>query len=531
MDEELTDLLLLGQLSQNGGSDVCILHGDQPSDRIHQLSAWLRGLDPDARVVTSRVDAEGQPPVVKLAASARFDLVLDISVAPGWRRRIKTLVPLVRARGCVVSERAEPGDGARSFLQRLSTNDPGRPRLADVIGSTSLGANWLRVDVAHNSLIKVFEHEVDSLRGHSKVNDAAVVVPAEPWVSRGVTRGNDEVRAASLPTTFAGFDLRLHTYNEVWCLLQSAVVADGIALPESFRRSYAGIYSNAQLESLTQRAALPPPRPERRLAGTYLHLDNEWRGQFGHNLLEQVSKTWAWSEAVARHPDVLALVTARRHVPVAEWELQLLHAAGIPRSRITVAREPVVVERLLTATGGYYLPDRAHPALVDLYGRMAQRLSTSPDPGRSYPGRLFFSRKPGRRRGCMNGERVEAVFSDHGFEVVYPEDHSLATQMSMVRACTTFAGFAGSGMYHLALTAGGPPKQVIAITARTYVEYVESVFSALYGHELWMVWCDDVIINDRSVVQSDYRFGPDDEIYLREVLNGLYGNSAHPSAE
>ncbi len=531
----LRGLLGTSSLPRPGGAAVLVLHDrepdtepdTEPGDAPDVLVADLLALDPAAQVVVRATGADGRPPVATLAAQGPFDLVVDRTTSPGKRKRVKALVPLVRAGGRLVSVRGDRPDGdrpddAETFLRRLTTVNASRPSLADVLGRTTVTDGWIGIDVVRDSLVKVFETEIDDFRSAAGVPaDATTVVhPAQPWTATGVLHGSDPARAAALPTSFEGFELVLRSYDDAWCLHQSAVVADGVALPDSFRRSFADIYANAQLDSLSQRAALPPAPPRQRLAGTYLLLDNEWRGQFGHNLLEQVSRTWAWAQATADHPDVSALVTARRHVPVAPWEYELLEAAGVPRDRVVVAREPVEVERLLTATGAYYLPSRAHPELVALYRRMAERLWEPPSDG-AYPERLFFSRKEGSRRGCLNGRRVEEIFEAHGFAVVYPEDHPLAVQMSMVRSCQVFAGFAGSGMYHLALTAGCATKQVIALTAATYVEVVESVFASLYGHELWMVWCDDVEPNTDKMVQSDYWFGEADETYLRSVLDGL----------
>ena len=38
------------------------------------------------------------------------------------------------------------------------------------------------------------------------------------------------------------------------------------------------------------------------LEGTYFHLDNEIRGFFGHALTEQVSRLWAWDQAIGCIP-------------------------------------------------------------------------------------------------------------------------------------------------------------------------------------------------------------------------------------
>ena len=509
-------------LSARPGSSV--LHVADAADHGDEwLVEELRATSPHLSITSVALEPAAEVPLASLARSAGYDVVIDQTTTPGRWKRVKDLVALVRVGGCVIARR-EPGhhDGARAFVGRLTTPNPVRSTLADVVASVDLDDQHLRITLARQLAPKVFEHEVDELfsaRGHE--DRVTRVVPAQAWSSIGVLHGNDEPRAASLRRSFEGFELTLRDYHDAWCLPQSAVLADGVALPESFRRSFSGVFSNAHLTSCTPRAVVLPDPPRRRLEGTYLHLDNEWRGQFGHNLLEQASKTWAWDRVVERHPDARAIVTRRGHTPVADWEYALLRAAGIPQDRVTVADTPVTVEHLVTATAGYYLPDRVHPHVASVYARIADSLLTSAEPGER-PDRVFFSRKPGARRACLNAERVEQIFMNEGFRVVYPEDHPLATQVAMVRGAGVFAGYAGSGMYHLALTAGAP-QTVIAITAATYNEVAESAFASLYGHELYMIWCADVEPHHKSSPQSDFRFSSQDEAYLRRVLATVSG--------
>ncbi len=122
-------------------------------------------------------------------------------------------------------------------------------------------------------------------------------------------------------------------------------------------------------------------------------------------------------------------------------------------------------------------------------------------PAADRPSRVFFSRRTSRRRSCTNAGAVEELFAEHGFEVLYPEDHPLAEQVALVRAAEVVGGFTGSGLYHLGLAGG--PKRVVAIGSSSYGAVVEPCLAALVGHRLHQVWCDPV---DDSGFHADFTF-------------------------
>lgn len=485
------------------------------------LRDGLRATWPEAVVAELDLDAEGRlPPPALLAAHGRFDVVVDASRSSAVHR-LRVLLPRVRRGGCLVLRRPA-GGGAR--LERVLTGAD-RPEVVErLAGPVTVLPRWIVVVVAHDAATKLDDRTVGAYLDARGPAGGAVLatVPAQPWTTRGRVTGSDPDRAAALRTSYDGAALQLRAYDDAVLHRQSAVLHGSVALPDSFRRQHLSRSTNHDLVDAGPHAVVAPPVPQRRLVGTHLLLDNEWRGQFGHNLLEQVSKTWAWPVALEADPDVRVLVSERPHTRVASWELDLLEAAGVPRERVVVVDEPVVVERLLTATSAYALPDRVHPVLADVYGRTGEALAARAEPGRSRPARVFFNRRTSRRRSCRNAPEVEALFAEHGFAVLYPEDLPLAEQVALVRSADVVGGFTGSGLYHLGLV--GRPTRVVAVGSAAYDAVVEPCLAALLGHDLDLTWCRAVAADgsDGAGFQDDFVLDHDHEgKHLREVLAGL----------
>lgn len=226
----------------------------------------------------------------------------------------------------------------------------------------------------------------------------------------------------------------------------------------------------------------PGHREPTPLAGTFLHLDNVLRGHFGHALTEQVSHLWAWERVRTDYPDVRVLMDVSR-TPLAEWELVLLEAAGVPRERVHAVAGPVVVERLLATTPAYAIDRYAHPTLRAVHRGIGDALVARSTLDRT-PDRVFLTRR-GAKRACHQRVEVEALAVEHGYTVIAPEDHPLADQVAMVRGAEAVAGFGGSGMFHLALT--DRPTPVVAVASDHYPMANERLFAALHGHPLAVV--------------------------------------------
>jgi capsular polysaccharide biosynthesis protein len=319
------------------------------------------------------------------------------------------------------------------------------------------------------------------------------------------------------PITRAGLSLR--DYREVVVSPHQVVIDGRVALPDTYRHNQWQVLLNTHMIDLTERFAMPrSPRIQAdlpRLTGTYLHLDNEFRGHFGHLLTESLSRAWTWPEALSIDPDtkVLVGVTSKRPRPL-EYELQLYEACGIPRDRVVVIDHPVHVERLISGSPMFSHPQFVHPLIADTWRQVGDRLADQA-PSREWPRRFFVGRR-GDKRACLNGDVVEARFAEHGFEVVYPEDYSLGEQVRLFRSAEVIGGYAGSGLFQAMFVL--EPTRMIMVGAASYTPRNEYLIAAVHGHRLDAVICRA----EGTSVQDSYRFDEDREgPFLQKLLDEL----------
>ncbi|GAA5146997.1 hypothetical protein GCM10023340_18740 [Nocardioides marinquilinus] len=334
----------------------------------------------------------------------------------------------------------------------------------------------------------------DVLAADAGLGQVVVRRPAEAALTAGTVVSSHPDVEAALSTRARALSLREVT--DVLVAPRMVATARQTVLPQAFRNTeHRRPRSPALAEWTGWAVRVPDGLPDDpdctsgtggtgvpRLDGTYLHLDNLFRGHFGHAITEQLSHLWAWPQVLERHPDARVLVTDADR-PVAPWELELLAAAGVPADRVVTASGPVRVERLLQATPGYVVLRHVHPSLRAHYERIGDVLEAEAS-STARPERLFLTRR-GNRRDCRNADEVEALFTDHGFTVVAPEEHPLSDQVAMVRAARAVGGFAGSGLFHLLL--GGSPRPVLAVSHTRYHVWNERAICALWGHPLTII--------------------------------------------
>ncbi len=337
-----------------------------------------------------------------------------------------------------------------------------------------------------DALAKIPERIADRYLELTERNSSVIArVPAETWHTRCDLHGSDADRVASMPRTFDGPTLSLREHRDVVCVPHSGVYVDNVVLPDTYRRRKKRLRAAAVVDWAQWFARRPDVDPAP-LPGRYFHLDNEWRGHFGHAMAEQMSKLWAWKLAKRDDPSLRLLLLERPDNPVHAWEFDLWAAAGIAREDIEVAPGPVRVERLVTGSPAYGTPEGLHPILGETYAVLGAALDRGDDE-RRWPERVFLTRRPTQRRRCHNADEVEALMRDAGFDVIYPEDHPLSDQATMVRRADVIAGFSGSGMFSVALA--GAPKHVIVIGSESYTAINEYRLSSFIGNRVDMVWC------------------------------------------
>ena len=304
-----------------------------------------------------------------------------------------------------------------------------------------------------------------------------------------------------------------------------------VVLPATFRHPTQERPRTRSLVGWSKRSVLRPthPAPEV-LAGAWFYLDNIKRGHFGHAMTEQLSLTWAWDLARQRHPGIRAVAladeSADEGADVSEWERELFSAAGV--DDYVVRRRPALVETLVAATPAYAIGYYVHPRIHERWAATGAALESRAAPG-PRPERIFFSR-PAGKRDCSDAAEVEALAADHGFTVLQPEALPLSTQVAMVRSADVVAGYAGSAMLHLALTARavddqarGRAKSVIVVSSDTYHAHNEQQLCASLGHDLTLVRGTSRVREGSylDLFHSDYRLSEDSWAQLVGAFGSL----------
>jgi len=517
-----------------------VLHG-RPRGPLPGL---ITAAYPDADVLSLPVDAGQSELHAKLAAHGPFDVLVDVTKdREGQVRRLRDFFFHLRAGGVYVvrdrtagsaaeAEREPEGVGqlvARIVDGRIGSTPQGparrdERRLSASIARVVLAGRHVAVTSRRTTLAKLRESEVNTvLEERPAVGRVLETRPPQSFRVRCSLRQSSTEHDRRMPTAYDAPAMHLREYVDVVCLPRQVVVKDNLLLPDTYRHHQAPRLRHECLDEVAPRFAatgLDLSEPES-LPGSYFYLDSEFAGHFGHALTEQVSRLWGWSAAKQAFPDLKVLTSfrgGRRRLN--QVERGLFSAVGIEPRDVVAVGGPTRVERLVAATPMFSQPDYAHPEIEELWTRVGNALEAAA-PTRDYPERIFCSRRS-QSRVCHNASEVEARFVEHGFHVVYPEDHPVAEQVAMFRRAKVVAGFAGSALFTLCLC--DRPKRVVMISSEAYTARNEYMIAAVRGHELDIVWCRPDVVQPegrwrRAAFRSAYAFDfRRDGAFLEEVL-------------
>lgn len=492
------------RLQRRDGGTVAILARSSSSD----LAALIADAFPAVHVLPLVASRSTSVLHAALAADGPVDLLIDET---GRLDLFRNLFFHVKPSGAIVVQDWAAGriptageESVWSFVARVieeraaggvpeTDDERDDAALGQAIGSLALTGRHLVVVNRVDALAKLREDEVDSLLQMPGGSPRGVVVeqvPAVEFPSRcGLTEHNAS-RESELPRGYSAPALSLRKYQDVVCAPGQVLLQDNVVLPDSYRHNQYPRLTNRFTTDLSPYFAQVAEgwSEATQLSGAYFHLDSEWPGHFGHVMTEQLSRLWAWASAKRAQPDLKALLSVPpRRTELRSFQLELFEAAGIAAEDLVLIDEPMRVETMWAATPMFSMPSYVHPEILTIWESVGQELASSAH-RQGDPQRIFCSRKPTyQRRRCHNAAEVEAFFAGHGFEVLYPEDLPMARQASIFRGAQIVAGFAGSGLFNLAL--GGPSKRVIVIGPESYRASNEYMMASVLGHTLDLVWC------------------------------------------
>jgi capsular polysaccharide biosynthesis protein len=413
------------------------------------------------------------------------------------------------------------------LAERTDLHPDDRVRLT-AVGSVSNDGEFLAVRRVGRQVLKLHDDEAEAAMRSRRGEAWGRRLDSRPpmtFTARGTLHANEQ--PDSFKTVMPVPELTLREYNDVVCAPRSVVVQDDLVLPISFhhgqrvRLEQASEYlahGSRSFATLDESARQPPHLP-----GTYYHLDSEFPWHFGHFVTEDISKLWGYDTARTLYPDLKVLLSMRHPGEGPKpHQLALLNAWGVPADAVVCIDAPVRVDRLIGAGQMFYNGLYVHPELSAIWDRLRDALRAGASPRRPTARRLFVLRPPNGARPCRNSEAVERVFAEHGFELIRPEQLSIADQVELFDGAEVVAGYGGSGLFNT-IYANHPGRRIV-IASTEYRARNEWTIAALRGDDYHHFFCPAEITHPKGrwesrAFHSAFSFDFDrDGDTLRELL-------------
>ncbi|UUT35743.1 glycosyltransferase family 61 protein [Microbacterium elymi] len=458
----------------------------QPGVHVHRMAS------PDSIAASMR---DAPPPDIIIDARRPADEGQSVAL---WR----AVYPHLAANGLYVHHRpgAQARDGVSGWAGVVEGRLPSQPTtgpLADDLISATSHVEGIDSYAVHTKArahyLKVPERRIASLatRTPRLSIDLIDTRPGAHVTAKAAVRTNTpNPSVENLHTELDTPEITMRHYRgRIRVLSHMAWVHDQTLLPPSFRFPTEAIPGTVLAPDVTPDFVSIPARfdgPVPLLRGPIYDLTTAYHGHFGHFITEVPAKLWGWDEAKRRLPDLRAIV----RIPPGyqpTYERELLLAYGLDDHDVVWQPAPAEVDSLVACTVLWqnHEPFWFHPMIRDVWARLRKGLV---DADRTGVGRkLFVSRRPGMvHRDCRNAPAVEELFREHGFEVVFPEDHTLHTQAELFADARVVAGFGGSAMFNVLFAE--KLQAMIVLNHEAYAARNEQLYAMGLGAELHYFW-------------------------------------------
>ncbi len=254
--------------------------------------------------------------------------------------------------------------------------------------------------------------------------------------------------------------------------------------------------------------ALVPGETVEPLAGTHLFGGN-FRGHFGHFLVESTARLWALDHLPEPPQSILYLPYRGEVGPierVMEGHDRFYRLLGIDIPVRTYGI-PLRVERLFVPELGFGWAERyAGSAAYRAFMQGRLRAAVAPEGGR----KLYISRaRLAAQRGGILGETViEENLARAGYEIFHPERHPVDVQIARYRAAERIVALDGSAL-HLAAYVTDPGTRVAMILRRSK--------ALASDYQLQFRSFCDVALDVIDVVRTDWVSAGSDRVDFRSV--------------
>lgn len=169
------------------------------------------------------------------------------------------------------------------------------------------------------------------------------------------------------------------------------------------------------------------------------YFDGEHMFHYGHFLLETLPRLWCWKGV-----DLSRMVFLSGNID-SEFVTKLAAPFGVRPDMMVKLDRPMLVRNLTVARQPYVLERTISQNARNVFRHISEWYDRQSPIEKIYVSR----RKFGGNRHLTNEKEIEGIFSDHGFEIIHPQQMTIEDQVNVFGNAKVIAGPSGTAMYNL----------------------------------------------------------------------------------
>lgn len=174
----------------------------------------------------------------------------------------------------------------------------------------------------------------------------------------------------------------------------------------------------------------------------------QYRRHYGSFLIDSISRLWYVIKNPKKYEYVFLATQTELGIGLHSSAVDFLEMFGISKEQILIVTEPTIYTSMIIPDMSYVPLKVWHQEFLDTVYKVVRNVGISelPPVEKVYFSRSKFSEK---QRSDFGEKYIVQFFKANGFEIIYPEEHSLAEQIFYVNHCKVFASIGGSCAHNI----------------------------------------------------------------------------------